>query len=150
MVGRVCPRHGHRGRPLNSAVRHQLNTVFAGVVRGAVTLAVALVAGGVAEEIAVAVFVRWYMHAHNVAVRADLAEDYGFGMFGFVVSAVVFITFAVLGGVLAWKISGRGSLHHADRSQLVRADRETAWAASGRGTVVVAGRSTKPLGVMES
>jgi hypothetical protein len=25
MVGRVCPRHGHRGRPLNSVVRHHMN-----------------------------------------------------------------------------------------------------------------------------
>src|SRR5476649_859557 len=25
MVGRVCPRHGHRGRPLNSVVRHASN-----------------------------------------------------------------------------------------------------------------------------
>jgi hypothetical protein len=28
MVGRVCPRHGHRGRPLNSVVRCQVTAPF--------------------------------------------------------------------------------------------------------------------------
>ena len=41
MVGRVCPRHGHRGRPPNSAVRqHQMRRAIeiGAVILGAVLL----------------------------------------------------------------------------------------------------------------
>jgi hypothetical protein len=51
MVGRVCPRHSHRGLPLNSVVRHQLihdSTVspIIAISMGIALLGVVLVAFG--------------------------------------------------------------------------------------------------------
>jgi hypothetical protein len=45
MVGRVWPRHGHRGRPLNSVVRTHCDMGRAGLVLGIVASAVILLVG---------------------------------------------------------------------------------------------------------
>jgi len=39
MAGRVCPRHSHRGRPLNSVVRRHANSVSVGALYGIAALA---------------------------------------------------------------------------------------------------------------
>lgn len=56
----------------------------------ALTVAVLLVAvvAYVASEIAVV----WYMWDHNIPVRAELSEDMGFGMLGFLVTSVSALT----------------------------------------------------------
>ena len=77
MVGRVCPRHGHRGRPLNSVVRRHLSR------RGHIIAAVATTAVVV---IALFVFVAnwrpsdYHTPAYNmrfkVPIYAEMVESY--------------------------------------------------------------------------
>ena len=64
-------------------------------------LLTALIERGAAE-----LFVHWYMDQHGVSVRADLSEDYGFGMTGLALSVGVCLLafpfcFAIAGNVLA-------------------------------------------------
>jgi len=69
----------------------------------ALTLACAVGVAWLLEFAAVEAYVAWYMNYYDIPVRAELSEDYGFGMLGFLVSLISIAVGFPLGAYLGWK-----------------------------------------------
>jgi len=55
------------------------------------------------ELVAIESYVAWYMNHYDISVRAELSEDYGFGMLGFLISLISIAVGFPLGAYLGWK-----------------------------------------------
>ena len=69
----------------------------------ALTLAFAIGVAWVLEFAAVEVYVAGYMNYYDIPIRAELSEDYGFGMLGFLISLISIAVGFLLGAYLGWK-----------------------------------------------
>jgi hypothetical protein len=68
-----------------------------------VAITTGIVAGLIAEYFAIEAYVAWYMEYHNVAVRGELGEDLGFGIVGFAISAITFLTVFFTFAIVVWR-----------------------------------------------
>lgn len=67
----------------------------------------AALCAGLVQYLAAETYVSWYMAHYGVVVRADLSEDYGFGILGLMISVLTFtVSFAVVGWLI-WRLSRR-------------------------------------------
>ncbi len=70
MVGRVCPRHGYRGRPLNSIVRPTVRFVFAVLI-----ISAAFEAGAVASDASLPTFEQFPANPSSAHAPAKVRLD---------------------------------------------------------------------------
>jgi hypothetical protein len=90
MVGRVWPRHGHRGRPLNSVVRPHVNQRWLAIVVG--TLAVYILVH--AAMVGYAAFLLW--DAERGPPPIDLSPEMRETYHSLLTGLVIFGTFGIL------------------------------------------------------
>lgn len=67
------------------------------------TLACAVGVAWLLECAAAEAYVAWYMNHYDIAIRAELSDDYGFGMLGFLISLTSIAVGFPLGAYLGWK-----------------------------------------------
>jgi hypothetical protein len=77
------------------------------LVRSLLTVALATALVAAAAYLGGEATVAWYMQHYAVTARADLSNDMGFGMLGFVVVCISTLVSSPLALFAGWRLSGR-------------------------------------------